>query len=204
MNLKILFINCHEFIKSQYRKTKYGYDYRNYKLAWLSSSGKEYRKKMLVEDSADKNLKPSKLEFFDKINLSIEQKTRILDVGAGFGRMLQWFEEYKFVDAIGLDISMELINENVSRAPIYQIDITKNLTDQDFSISSSFDIIYSRGVFMYFSMEQSKAAFANILNMLSPSGKYYCYEWKEELKRLELLKNDERVIFCELPKKTKN
>lgn len=204
MNLKIPFINFREFIESQYRTLKYGYDYRNYKLAWLSSSGKAYREKMLIEDSADKNLKPSKLEFFNKINLSTEQKTRILDVGAGFGRMLQWFEEYKFVDAIGLDISEELINRNVSRAPIYKIDITKNIIDQDFSVNSSFDIIYSRGVFMYFSMEQAKAAFANILNMLSPSGKYFCYEWKEELKRLELLKNDERVIFCELPKKSSN
>ena len=201
MSLKLQYITLVRIMKSQYRKLKYGYDYRNYKLAWVDNCGIHYREEMLIEDSTHINLKPTKKEFLQKININLTDQTRILDVGAGFGRMLKWFEDYKNVYAEGLDISQELIAKNIASAPIYEFDITRNLLDQGFVPSMPFDTIYSRGIFMYFSNKQAKNAFENILSMLNPSGKYYCYEWKEENRRLRLLEVDKRIIFCDLPMK---
>jgi SAM-dependent methyltransferase len=98
---------------------------------------------------------------------------RILDLGCGYGRVLEYLRKKGFKNLYGVDSSPTLIE----RAKVNQITLPENLFASDileFASPFQMDVVLMMGVIEYFVSEESRIQLSQLLTeIISPGGFFY-------------------------------
>ena len=138
---------------------------KNYDVTKLSY---ENSSETFVEQWKDTNIIDNgKIETF--IHL-IPKKSKILDVGAGFGKDVNYFCNKGF-ECIGIDFCDKFIQQ--SKELYTNVEIYKmNFLEIDFP-ENSFDGLWSRGALFHISKEDFRKVVGVLSNILKPNGIFY-------------------------------
>lgn len=121
-----------------------------------------------IEQWKDTNLKDnSKIETFIEL---IRPKSKILDIGAGFGKDVSYFNSRGF-DCVGIDFCDNFIEKSkilYDNVTIYKMDFLNMNFPQD-----SFDALWSRGALFHISKEDFHKTIAQLSKILKPNGIFY-------------------------------
>jgi cyclopropane fatty-acyl-phospholipid synthase-like methyltransferase len=112
------------------------------------------------------------LKFLQKI-LSKSERYSFLDIGCGNGRDIAYFSsQLDNIIMYGIDISQKAIEDAIqlnSNKPNIKFEC-KNWIELD---DTSYDIIYSSGVYHFFKLTEREAFISKIMRILNPHGLFF-------------------------------
>jgi SAM-dependent methyltransferase len=167
----------------------------NYKRDWVSPEGKDYRKKVYERqrDGRSSSLEnnPSILEIQNALRASGAKK--ILEVGCGWGRLMEKFEGEFEVE--GCDVSREMLDLCNPPLKVFYL----NLAEENMSFLRSnfhrWDAIYMRGVMMYIMDDPRETVQAMNNMMMLASKKIIVWEWPEVCERMKLFSDSPKFEY---------
>lgn len=134
----------------------------------LTKNSYEENYKIFVEQWKDTNaIDNGKIEAFIQM---IEPKSKILDIGAGFGKDVNYFCNKNF-DCIGIDFCDNFIKESknlydnvtIHKMSFLEIDFPPN----------TFNALWSRGALFHLSKSDFKTVVKRLVDILKPNGIFY-------------------------------
>lgn len=134
----------------------------------LTKNSYEENYNIFVEKWKDTNvIDNGKIETFIQM---IEPKSKILDIGAGFGKDINYFCNKNF-DCIGIDFCDNFIKKSkklYDNVTIYKM----SFLDVDFP-QNTFDALWSRGALFHISKSDFKKVVKRLTDILKPNGIFY-------------------------------
>ena len=125
----------------------------------------------------EKNWRIMVADFCRKI--ALQPDCRILEIGCGSGAFLYAINEIFNVESYGIDYSKSLVD--VAKAAIPNGEFKTQQADQPSNFKTSFDVIFSNGVFFYFpNQEYVKKVILNWTKHISSGGKFALMDLPDE------------------------
>lgn len=104
----------------------------------------------------------------EKFLLSLDKGIKILDIGCGYGRTLQFLHDLGFKDLTGFDISSDYIKHAKKICPSANLFVS---SFEDFELEEKYDLILMMGVIEYILSDQKQDIFfEKIAKFLSSRG----------------------------------
>lgn len=178
-------------------------NFRDYETAWISSEGAEYRKNFYERQRAGgtKPLLDNPTVSEVIIDLEKHKPQSILEIGCGFGRLLEPISNY-FCDVAvaGCDVSKEMLDLCPEELETFRIDICRPLKVYEDFFSAQWQVAFCKGVFMYFDRHQIREAMQTASSLVRK--KILVYEWPFVCKRMiDVLPPDLKWEYHELLEK---
>jgi 2-polyprenyl-3-methyl-5-hydroxy-6-metoxy-1,4-benzoquinol methylase len=169
---------------------------RDYEIDWINDQGKEYRLNVYKRQNKNGFLpllsNPTLEEIKSKIDIYKPEK--ILEVGCGWGRIME--ELHDFYKIEGCDVCKDYLELCNPKLKTFYYDIA--IENQDF-VKLNFqkwDIIFTRGVMLYFMENPEQMAYAmNNMLMLASKG-IIIWEWPEVCEKMKFFSNSDKFEYC--------
>lgn len=152
---------------------------RNYLKDWVSQEGRQYRMMVYKKQRKDGSKPLIANPTFQEVKAALRphSPSRVLEVGCGWGRLLEAIQDEFHVE--GCDISDDMLKLCSQKLKVFKLDIVKADPDYVRQNSNRWDIIFTRGVMLYFMEFPSQMTLA-LENMAKLANKKVLFwEWTE-------------------------
>lgn len=170
---------------------------RDYKQAWVSPEGAEYRK-AVYERQREGGTKPlvDNPTVEELISAAqVHAPVRILEVGCGWGRILRQAREVWPI-LHGCDVSRDYLwIARQAGGHVFEWDITK---PAPYGVIP-YDVVFCRGLMMYFEGEQLAAAMQNMERITKR--KVLVWEWTEVCERMRKAHKSDKFEYHAIPQR---
>jgi hypothetical protein len=159
-----------------------------YRRLWVNSEGKAYRKAVYERQRAGGTQPLMTNPTFDTIRdaLRAHAARRVLEVGCGWGRLLeQLTEEF---DVQGCDVSDEMLAWCRSDLKVFHCDIASDDSAPFTAMRGGWDVLFMRGVMVAFEEPRLLASVMNNMLALRPR-KILVWDWPEVCDRMRQVSN---------------
>jgi trans-aconitate methyltransferase len=149
----------------------------NYRQIWTSAEGAGYRRGMYDRQRAGGRNPLTDNPDVGEIAAEIRKHAprSVLEVGCGWGRLLTGLQgEFELE---GCDVSREMLVHCPPHLDVFEWDICSNE-----AIARDYDVIFSRGVFMYFNDQECLRAMRNLSSMAGQA--VLIWEWSHVCERM--------------------
>ncbi len=110
--------------------------------------------------------------FLQPVMDQVAPQSRVLDVGTGSGKMLQWLVSEKQVVATGLDSSNDMLREARHKLAGSQVELLLVQPGKPWPLpATSFEVVTICNVLFNLSLQQSDQLLAEAIRVLLPGGK---------------------------------
>ncbi len=149
----------------------------DYKKQWIHPDGRKYRMDFFNRSGRLVD-NPTANELIDA--LESHKPLSILEVGCGYGRLLKHVTDHFGMSIAGCDVSREMLDLCPPELTTFEYDVCLPETFMD-----TWDVGYCRGVFMYFTEQQMRAAMEEVTMLVRRH--FIVFEWQEVCDLMEAI-----------------
>jgi SAM-dependent methyltransferase len=126
---------------------------------------------------------------FDLFSSLITKESKILDCGCGYGRLCNELYQRGYINTIGVDTSIEMINRGRNQYPHLNLKTTETLQDLD---SSSFSAVLLFAVLTCLPADDDqKSLIQQVIRVLQPGGIIYVSDYYIQSDEKNMIRYDQ-------------